>query len=344
MKSWRLAVAAALLCAGCGKPPASPSHEPRVAIEIPGPPLRHMLAYEGGGSSTQIPFSSLAEVSWLARRFGAPVTLQLDFSAEGKKARIVSYAIYQSGRKQLGDHRARLNESVTLTELRDLGYHPLTLRVLPATPPPRPAPVLSSDAPSLQLEVAKENWDTFTIAVHNLSEHAVVAYAIGDRTGMGAAESGLDHRPVIPARGTVAKDEFATSPLVLRCALFDDGSWEGDPGMIAFFKVRLAASEALQLQIDQVAARAFSDPSLDDAARVARIRSGIEPLSEKLSPAVSRKALAGIPVHSLTAPQEHMVEDTLRSLKWGASNSLNQFKSGGRMTLAQYWALTHPPR
>jgi hypothetical protein len=328
--------------------PVSPSHEPRFAIEMPGPPVSHVLASEGGGSSAQIPFSSLTEVSWLARRPDGPVTLQLDFSAEGNQARVVSYAIYQSGKKKLGDHRAGLNESVTLTELSDLGYHPLTLRVLPPTPPPRPAPVLLSNAPSLRLDAAKENWDTFTIAVHNLSARGLVAYAIGGvRTARDHSwheTEGTAAHPAIPAGGTDANVELATNPVVLLCALFDDGSWEGDPDFAASFKVRLAASEAMERQIDEVAARALSDPALDDAARVERIRAGIDALSEKLSPELVREALAGVPVRDLTSQQESSLEYALHNIKWHTSDGLAHFKTGGRVTLAQYWALTNSTR
>ncbi|HUP04433.1 MAG TPA: hypothetical protein VMU19_10615 [Bryobacteraceae bacterium] len=342
----RSAVTAALLCAGCAKPPASISHEARFAIEIPSPPSHgrpsHVLAFNGGGSSSQIPFSSLIPISWQARSPAAPVTLQLDFSAEGDRARIVSYALYQHGRKKVGDHRARLDQSVELTELRGLGFHPFDLRVLPATPPPRPAPALSSEAPSLQLSVAKENWDTFTIAIHNLSTHAVLAYAIGDRSRMNATEAGLDRRPAIPPGGTLARDEFATGSLTLFCALFDDGTWQGDPAIAAGFKVRLAATEALQRQIDQAAARVLADPSLDDAARVPRIRAAIDALPEELPPALVRKALAGVPVQDLTENQRRVLLYALHNLKWGNSESLTHFQPGGSITLAGYWDLTHP--
>ena len=97
MNSRRFALAAALLLAACARPPATPSHEPRFVIELPGSPPSHILAVEGGGWSTPIPFSSLTEISWRAQTTDAPVTLQLDFSAEGDRARIVSYAIYPAG-------------------------------------------------------------------------------------------------------------------------------------------------------------------------------------------------------------------------------------------------------
>jgi hypothetical protein len=106
----------------------------------------------------------------------------------------------------------------------------------------------------------------------------------------------------------------------------------------------LAASEAIERQIDEVAARALSDPSLDDAARVERIREGVDALSEKLSPTLVRKALAGVPVRGLTFHQESSLEYTLHNIKWHTSDSLAHFKTGGRVTLAQYWAVTHPAR
>jgi hypothetical protein len=344
MNSWRFVLAAALLGAACGKPPAAPSREPRFAIELPGHPPTHALVYDCGGTSSQLPFSSLTEDSVLAQTTDAPVTLQLDYSAEGSRARIVSYAIYQSGRKKLGDHRARLNESVRLAELQKLGYLPFTIRVLPATPPARPQPALSSDAPSIRIEIVKQNWDSFTLAVHNLSPHAVVAFAIGrlktPRDDGHNLTEGTAAHPVIAAGGTVAGEHFASTPTVLRCALFDDGSWEGDPVIVAFEKAQQAATEALRRQIDEVAARILADTSLDDDTRIARIRSVIDALSEKPAPALIRQALAGLPVHSLSDTQQHALEYNLHNFKWSEAESLNQFKPG-RRTLAQFWAATH---
>jgi hypothetical protein len=348
MNSRRFALAAALLLAACARPPATPSHEPRFVIELPGSPPSHILAVEGGGWSTPIPFSSLTEISWRAQTTDAPVTLQLDFSAEGDRARIVSYAIYPDRRNKIGDHRARLNESVKLTELQNLGYLPFSLRVLPVTPPPRPMPAVSSDAPSIRMEAVGQSWDFFTVAVHNLSPHAVLAFAAGrvktpcdDDYGI---KQGTAARPAIPAGGTVAGEYSWDRPVVLRCALFDDGSWEGDPAIIAKIKTQRAATEAMARQIDEVAALILVDTSLDDAARIERIRAGIDALGEKPAPALIRRALAGLPVHRLSDAEQHLLEYDLHSLKWNAAANLNQFKPGGRITLAQFWAATHRPQ
>ncbi len=344
MNSRRFVLAAALLCAACGKPPAAPSREPRFAIEVPGHPPTHTPVFDGGGSSNQLSFLSLTEDSVLAQTADAPVTLQLDYSAEGGRARIVSYAIYQSGRKKLGEHRARLNETVRLTELQKLGYLPFTVRVLPPTPPPRPNPALSSDAPSISIEVVKQNWDSFTLAVHNLSPHAVVAFAIGDIPtphGDGYTTTrGTAARPAIPPGGTIAFEHYGAGPILVRYASFDDGSWEGDPVIVAFEKAQQAATHALLGQIDEVATRILGDPSLDDDARIARIRSAIDALPEKPAPALIRQALAGLPVQRLSDNQQHALEYNLHNVKWSEANQLSQFKPG-RRTLAQFWASTH---
>lgn len=345
MNSRRFVLAAALLCAACGKPPAALSREPRFAIELPGHPPSHILAFEGGGSSTQMAFSSLTEISWRAQTTAAPVTLQLDYSAEGNRARIVSYAIYPTHRNKLGDHRARLNESVKLTELQNLGYLPFTLGVLPATPPPRPMPELLSDAPSIRVEVVRQNWDSFTLAVHNLSAHAAVAFADGQvktpRDDGYTIVEAPPGRPAIPAEGTVTIGDGGADPVVFRCVLFDDGSWEGDPAIIASIKTQRAAREALLRQIDELAAPILADESLDDDARVDRILARIDALPEKPAPALIRRALAGLPVHRLSDRQQHSLENDLHNVKWTEADRLRHFKLGRGVTLAQFWSATH---
>ncbi|SPE43371.1 conserved hypothetical protein [Candidatus Sulfopaludibacter sp. SbA3] len=101
--------------------------------------MTHALVYARGGTSSQIPFASLTEISVRAEINDNPQTLQLDYSADGDRARVVSYAIYLTGRKKLADHRARLHESVKLAELQSLGYLPITLRVVPPNSAGAPA-------------------------------------------------------------------------------------------------------------------------------------------------------------------------------------------------------------
>jgi hypothetical protein len=125
---------------------------------------------------------------------------------------------------------------------------------------------------------------------------------------------------------------------VFRCVLFDDGSWEGDPAIIAKIKTQRAATEAMIRQIDEVAALILADTSLDDAARIERIRAEIDALPEELAPALIRRALAGLPVHRLSDAEQHSLEYQLHNVKWGAAANLNQF------TLAQFWAATHGPQ
>jgi hypothetical protein len=347
MNPQRFVVAGTLLCAACGRPPAAPSREPRFAVELPGSPPSHVLVSDGGFSSIPISFSSLTEISRRAQTTDAPVTLQLDFSAEGNRARIVSYAIYPNRRNKIGDRRARLNESVKLTELQNLGYLPLTLRVLPATPPRRPMPKLLSDAPSIRMEVVRQNWDSVTLAVHNLSAHAALAFSIGQAETRDFGYSTTyppPVRPAIPAGGALTVEQGGTGTIELRCVLFDDGSWEGDPAVIAKIKPEWAATQALHAQIEEVAARAFSDTSLDDAARIDRIRAGIDAIPEMPSPALIRRALAGLPVHRLSDGEQHLLEDKLHGFKSTESDRLSQFQPGRGMTLAEFWTATHRAR
>ena len=337
MNFLRFVLASVLLCAACKRPPATPaapSCEPRFAIELPGLPPSHSLISDCSLTAAQIPFSSLTEISWRAQTTDAPVTLQLDLSPEGDRARIVSYAIYLTGRKKLGDHHARLNESVRLTELQNLGYLPFAIR---------PMPALSSDAPSIRMEVARQSWDSCTIALHNLSPHAAVAFAVGQDYSYDTIQGTAAH-PVIPAGGTVTVERSRSGPIVLRCVLFDDGTWEGDPAIPASLRVRVAATEALRRQIDKVAARILSDTSLDDDARLTRIRAGISALPEKPAAALIRRALAGLPVHRLSDAQQHIVEHDLHDVKGQEAAGLSQFEPGRGRTLVQFWTATHSSR
>jgi len=208
--------------------------------------------------------------------------------------------------------------------------------------------VLSSLAPSVRIAFSKQEWDSIEISLRNLSPHAVVAYVVSEASGPcdrteSVRQSTAAH-PAIAAGASVTVSPGGNGPISVRAALFDDGSWEGDPIAIAPLRAGMAAMAALRRQINEAAARILSDPTLDDNTRIGRLRTAIDAVPEKPAPAIIRKALAGLPVPRLSDTQQKILESNLHNLKWSEAAGLNQFTPGRDLTLAQFWEITHAAR
>jgi hypothetical protein len=151
-------------------------------------------------------------------------------------------------RKSIGSYKARVNESVALIGMTEVGLQPLTVEVVPARDPAGVHPMFISEVPSVQIALTGQNREAFTLALHNVSSRAVTGYAIcaqyanrGDASCKGA--KGTSTRPVIAAGATLTiaysvshsghetPNGFVADPdpsmVVLKGVVFADGSAEG---------------------------------------------------------------------------------------------------------------------
>ena len=221
-------------------------------------------------------------------------TLKVDFRSEGDKVVAAVYALtlprgnrhrYEDAYKPLlGVHSARIGRKIQVDELAKLGYLPITYRVVSAKAPESSVPALVSKAPSIEIRVLEQNWAMYKPALHNKSSKDVVAIVFVRDTGnndrvMNISESFNPGRPLIPAGTTYAREAPWGSPTELAAALFADGSYEGNSQIAATLYARRLGSETQTSRADPVIRRIMADPVLDDAAKIAHIRSALGGLS-----------------------------------------------------------------
>ena len=247
-------------------------------------------------------------------------------------------------KRLLGTHSAGLNDTVTLNELKGIGYAPFTIRIVKANPPQIAHPALSSKVPSIQIAITDHGTPYFgdadtqscTVILHNLSSRGVVGYNLDDgrdpRTGGGLGQGSCgaygtepvidpkkDSRPLLftfthatqmTPQGIV-KLPARPQQIVLEAALFSDGSTEGEPKAAP----RLSATrESKQVGFIPVILpamdRIVGDSSLNDDTRVARIKEEIFRVSSEPDKATLHSLEAKFP----DVPAAELAADLTRGL------------------------------
>ena len=129
-----------LWLAACRKLP----HVPRFAIELQRPRRRLPLAWWSTTARQRFSVAAGLSAPGLRPAHQPPAgweTLELNYAEDGDKVKVTVYALHQEydarrhatifRSQKLGAHTARLQESVHLAELQQLGYLPFSLRVVP---------------------------------------------------------------------------------------------------------------------------------------------------------------------------------------------------------------------
>jgi hypothetical protein len=284
--------------------------EPKFAVEVPrpegGPPSYVLLR-----SNTE---SSLFYDTGLHRLTGRdpkqrqPAALKLDYKVEDESV-LITASVYFGNfdrqnlpasldklvRQKVGAYSAGLNESVTLSEMEQVGLEPLTLRIVSAQQPVSVRPRTISNAPSIQMEIVGEDRVFCTVALHNLSAKAVkdVRVYMPVKNGSGSfqlqepiAPGATYQRQISIRRGwTNTNGGYVEDPpftlMILQAAIFQDGSYEGDR-QIAVRMVANRIGFKIQAQrVIQLVSPIVADAQFGDDAKIARIRSEVDQLTEE---------------------------------------------------------------
>jgi hypothetical protein len=299
------------------------------------PSDRYVILGERGLTSTEITGEYLRPLPGYSARDEQPVTLKLDFTIERNKVVTTVYAIppdsdplrYSDGHKHwLGTHSARLNETVDLQELKQVGYLPFALKIVSARPAAPTHPTIISKVPSIQVDLAAEDLRRYTLSLRNTSSRAVVAYAFDDsRNSMSISRTTFNfHGQPVIAPGAAKRDyEFAVGQIpgriVLAAAVFSDGSHEGEASLAAQLKSGQIGYRTQYRRMEPAIDRIIHDPSLDDDGRVARIRENLHDLSNQPDAATIRAMQSQFPDLSNEAVVADLTEglNAARRNIWG---------------------------
>jgi hypothetical protein len=343
--------AIALAGSGCGR-----RHEPGTesGLAVEEPDGQSIVVTARGGSSNEIPAASLQRLSSARTPSIHLDTLKVDFRSEGDKVIATIYALtlphgnphhYEDPYKPLlGVHSARIGQTIQVNELAKLGYLPITYRVVSAKVPVDSAPALVSKAPSIEIRVLEENRAMYKPALHNNSPKDVVAIAFvrDDGNGNRAMNISQSYDPshaLIPAGTTYAREFPWGSPTVLASALFADGSHEGDSEIAASLYSSQLGGEIQKRRADPLIRRIISDRALDDAGKIAQIRSTLSGLSTAPEDSTLRLMQDVLP----DLPSDTLKKELARGLEQGKRNLWSSLYEFEHQNSVYPPPKTHPP-
>ena len=212
-----------------------------------------------------------------------------------------------------------------LTELKEIGYEPFSLKVVKAVPPPTPHPVLISKVLSITIALTDDEMASYdgscAVILHNNSPRSVLAFALGEGLWVGPDARG---RPVIAPQANSEKEivscgragEAAQPEIMVAAALFSDGAAEGDDTAAARLKANQITELTQNRLITPIIDGILQDNSMNDDARIARIKEEIFHLPSEPDPAMVRAFQSQFP----NLPAKAIGED----LKQGLGNAKNQ--------------------
>jgi hypothetical protein len=353
--------------------------EPRFALEISEPnghSPRYMPIWERGVSST---LSSERRPDWKSTDPQHPqaTASRLVVKVEGDTVVLTATVILGPfdfsdtprslegvPQEELAKYTLRLNESVTLRELEQFGLLPTTVKVVTVKPSvPTPLQVRSM-VPSIRIDAVEEDQrESYKVTLRNLSPRAVTGLAYGPEDNSGGGQTGGDasHPILLPGATYELRVSFGHSGrmtsagfvedvkpfpgYLITGALFDDDSFEGESLAVAEMEVSHLAFRVQSERAEQLVDSIIQDETIDDDAKIARIRSEVPKLSEEPDPSI----LAGIHARHPDLPRN---ADKFLSpmLKGGFSNgkqtvlyALRDYERNNKngppkMSLARWWS------
>lgn len=254
--------------------------------------------------------------------------------------------------QKIGTYSPHLNESIVLQEMEQFGLQPWTIKIVNAQmPTPASLPTVN-EVPSIRPEILGKDRQGYRIALRNLSSSAVTDFLVETTFDHNSnyQESGANGVLIAPG----ASHEFrlfcdtSASPtscaFILKAALFADGSYEGDASAAATLAARPVAAEFQSRRAHELIDDILANSSLDDAAKLARLRSELPKLFQQPDPAILEQIqlrFPGLPPAELGSVNA-TISATLAAGKQRALRALEEFeklpKEGpSSRTLAQWW-------
>jgi hypothetical protein len=356
----------------------APTQQPKFALEISedGPPLHYELVPQGElvrGQSL-----SIAPSPYLHLRSGRATAdakkklasaFKLAYHVDGDAVAIAASVVFgafdnNSGsdpmtadhpKQDIGTYSLHPNESVVLQDMEQFGLQPWTIKIVNAQLPTSISLPTINEVPSIQSKILGQDRQGYTMALHNLSSRAVSAFVVETTLDHNSTSSEFNYRGSLIAPNEIHEfrlfcDTSASavdqSPcaFILTAALFADGSFEGDATAAATLAVPQITNELQRRRLHALMDNILDDPSQDDAAKLARIRSELSKLYEKPDPAILEQIqlrFPGLPRTALdsvssqiTASLSGEKQATLRNLESFANRPPDALP---RLSLAQWW-------
>jgi len=346
----------------------TPAPEPRFAVEIShgkeSPPIEGTL--DDRVSSSLLYDDNLRRLPNADSSVPQPSALKLDFKAAGDAVSITATAFYGEFDRQTtpvsleklqskpaGTYSGKLNDSVTLSGLEELGLAPLTIRIVSPQADSSYHPLTRSNAPSLTIEFAPVDRTHGMATVHNFSGKAVSALQVGGRDQRGdgwsqgpistdgtnviAPGATYQERISLHSSGRVVNGAYVQDPpppsIILQAVLFADGSYEGDMKAAATMAARQIGGTVMHRRIQNLAEPILKENQLDDKARSERMQAEADKLSVVPSAEMTERLRTQFP---------ELSEAELADLQRGMSSSMRNEKETFDTVMKQFESESGP--
>ena len=267
--------------------------------------------------------------------------------------------------QKLSSYTLHVNDSVTLVELQQFGLASTTVRIVAPKPSVGTPLLVSSKALSIQVESVEEDQrESYKVTLHNVSSKSVIGLAYGPDDGSGEGmTSGNSSHPIIkpgaiyelrtwlPHSGHITPKGFVEDlnpypEFVITGVLFDDGSFEGESLAVAKLEMIQMAHRVQGERVMQLVDFIISDQTIDDDAKIARIRSEVPKLSDEPAPSMLESIHARHPDLPASAGKflSRMLENDMSSEKNPILYNLKSYerfnKNGpSKLSLEKWWSL-----
>lgn len=269
-------------------------------------------------------------------------------------------------RQTVGSYFAKLNQSITLSGLAKVGLEPVTLRVVSPYEANPWRPIVHSEAPSLSIEYKQLYRSSGTVTIHNFSKKGVAGLWVwasdvenGKYGGGEGAFPGPGSKPVIAPGGTYQMQfsvgvqgkrvhgvYVALPPpafLTLQSALFEDGSYEGDPRTAAGMAARRLGNKVQMQRVASLAKPIIANQGTDEATKIRAILAAVSRLSEEpdAQMMLSLRAEFGNLTPDVVAYVSRQISSAMHEAKENADQTIQQYQDakahGDPVTFAQWW-------
>ncbi|MGA9670638.1 MAG: hypothetical protein WBQ94_15615 [Terracidiphilus sp.] len=279
-------------------------HSPQFFVEAQaGVNLSVVLAPVFDGSGVTFGKSDLQMVATDNPDVERPSNVKLRFKVASDSVVLISPTVFfgeydrsdpsMSNMRQqaLSTHSFKVNDILSFPELAQLGVK-LNYRLVSAQPDQPYRPRLESKVPALAFEFSQIDRLMGRITIHNQSNSAVVAFEIDNGNGAGEMPQPAPGRGLI-APGSTFEFDFSRPryrciegvcgteqlPLILRDAVFEDGSYMGDPKDAMQQSAHWLGRAAEWKRIVSAARPIVSNPDLDEAEKIDSLDRVLQELS-----------------------------------------------------------------
>lgn len=292
---------------------------------------------------------------WKPTADSLPVqSVHITSSMEGAAVRVV-VSVYLGKKlfekqEQVGSYLMQENERLTLYDMTAFGLQPFELNAIRVEKKSASVPAVISDAPSVEVKDAQaidSTFPMFKLALRNISSKNIsalfVEILVDGRLRISAMPHNRDAEPLIAAGETyeykrqLSSETRAsgggyvpeTSPnqtLIIRTAVFDDGTFEGDARYAARYR---AYALGYRTQLSHLVARykkALQSTESETAAALENLRQQVNALGTEASPLEAAKLLEDFPGSIDRASLKEAVEVIMFELKKDVLKAIEEFE------------------